>query len=58
MLHTKFQGYRPLGSREEDFKMFLPYVGMAAILGDLAHLNKLLFPHPKEAEHEIWLQSA
>ena len=25
---------------------------------DLDHLNKLLFPRPKEALHEIWLQSA
>ena len=26
MLQTKFQGHRPLGSREEAFKMFLPYM--------------------------------
>ena len=32
MLHTKFQGYWPFGSREEDFLRFLPYMGMAAIL--------------------------
>ena len=33
MLHTKFHGNRPAGSREEDFfKGFLPYMGMAAIL--------------------------
>ena len=32
MLHTKLRGYRPAGSGEEDFKGFLPYVGMAAIL--------------------------
>ena len=32
MLHTKSRGNRPAGSREEDFKGFLPYVGMAAIL--------------------------
>ena len=31
MLHTKFRGNRPAGSRE-DFKGFIPYVGMAAIL--------------------------
>ena len=31
MLHTKIQGHRPLGSGEEDFKRFLPYMGMAAI---------------------------
>ena len=32
MLHTNFQGHRPVGSREEEFFMFLPYMGMAAIL--------------------------
>ena len=32
MLHTKSQGHRPYGSGEEDFQMFLPYMGMAAIL--------------------------
>ena len=55
MLHTKFQGHRPFGSGEEYFLMFLPYIGMAAIL---ALLNKLSFPHPVEAPYEIWLQSA
>ena len=25
---------------------------------DMDHLNKLSLPHPKEAPHEIWLQSA
>ena len=29
MLHTKFQGIQPSGSREEDF---LPYMGIVAIL--------------------------
>ena len=32
MLHTKFQGHWPFGSKEEDFLRFLPYMGMAAIL--------------------------
>ena len=32
MLHTKFQGHRSIGSGEEDFLRFLPYMGMAAIL--------------------------
>ena len=32
MLYTKFQWSRPFGSAEEDFYMFLPYMGMAAIL--------------------------
>ena len=32
MLHTKFQGHRSIGSGEEDFFRFLPYMGMAAML--------------------------
>ena len=32
MLHTKFQGHWSIGSGEEDFLRFLPYIGMAAIL--------------------------
>ena len=32
MLQYKFCGNRPAGSGEEDFKGFLPYMGMAAIL--------------------------
>ena len=32
MLHTKFQGDRLFGSREEDFLRFLTYIGMAVIL--------------------------
>ena len=32
MIHTKFRRNRPAGSREENFKGFLPYMGMAAIL--------------------------
>ena len=32
MLHTKSQGHRPSGSGEEDFKGFLPYMNVAAIL--------------------------
>ena len=31
LLHTMFQGYRPLGPGEEDFLRFLPYIGIAAI---------------------------
>ena len=33
MIHIKFRGNRPAGSGEEDFEGFLPYMGMAAILG-------------------------
>ena len=32
MLHTKFQGRESIGSGEEDFLKFLPYMGMAAML--------------------------
>ena len=32
MLHTKFRGNPSTGSGGEDFKRFLPYMGMAAIL--------------------------
>ena len=32
MLHTKFRGNRPAGSEKKILKVFLSYVGMAAIL--------------------------
>ena len=32
MLQAKFQDHRTSGSGEEDFKRFLPYMGVAAIL--------------------------
>ena len=32
ILHSKFHCNRPTGSGKEDFKVFLPYMGMAAIL--------------------------
>ena len=32
MLHTKFHGHWSIGSGEEDFLRFLPYMGMAAML--------------------------
>ena len=32
MLHAKFQEHMSSGSGEEDFKRFLPYRGMTAIL--------------------------
>ena len=40
MLHTKFQGHRSIGSGEEDFLRFLPYMGMTAIL--------VMWPEPFE----------
>ena len=32
MLHTMFQGHCSIGSEEEDFLRFLPYMGMAPTL--------------------------
>ena len=32
MLHTKLRGNRSTGSGGEDFKRYIPYMGMAAIL--------------------------
>ena len=40
MLHIKFQGHRSIGSGEEDFLRFLPYMGMVAIL--------VMWPEPFE----------
>ena len=40
MLQTKFQGHQSIGSGEEDFLRFLPYMGMAAIL--------VMWPEPFE----------
>ena len=57
MVHTNSQGHRLFGSREEEFFMFLPYwAWRPSWYCDLDHLNKLSFPHPIEAPHEIWLQ--
>ena len=36
MLHTKFQGHGSIGSGEEDFLRFLPYVTGSGILGLMA----------------------
>ena len=60
MQHTNFQDHQPFGSREEDFFMFFYYkwAWQPFWSYDLDHLNKLSFPHPIEASHEIWLQSA
>ena len=32
MFHAKFQDHRTISSEEKDFKFFLPYMGMVAIL--------------------------
>ena len=52
MLHTKFQDPRPLGSGEEDFQKFLPYMGahiwawQPSWSCDLNYLYTLSFPLP------------
>ena len=53
MLHTKFQGHWSIGSGEEDFLRFLPYMGMAAML--------VMWPRPFEQLEAVcasWLQLA
>ena len=53
MLHTKFQGHRSIGSGEEDFLRFLPYMGMAAMLVMWPRLFEQLF-FPKGPGGCIW----
>ena len=40
MLHTKFHGNRPSGSREKIFERFLPYMGMHG--GYLGHVTSIM----------------
>ena len=60
MLHTKFQGHQSIGSGEEDFLRFLPYMGMAAMSMscDPTHLYKFSFSFPLKLSYELWLQNA
>ena len=53
MLHTKFQGHRSIGSGEEDFLRFLPYMGVAAMLVMWPRLFEQLF-FPKGSGGYIW----
>ena len=39
MLHTKFCGNRPAGSREEDFKRFFNMYGHGSHLGHVTSIN-------------------
>ena len=58
MLHTSFKVIY-LSVPDKIFKGFLPYMGIVAIfVMYLYHLNNILFNHPMEAPHEIWLQLA
>ena len=55
MLYTKIQSQRFLGSGEEHFKCFLPYMGMAAILLNSAEpFEHLTIPLWQETPCEIW----
>ena len=59
MLHFKFKGHRPFGSREEDFLKFLSYMGMAAILVMWpGPFEQMFVPHPMDAPYIIWLSWA
>ena len=46
MVPAKYQPYRPGGSGEEDFLMFLLYIGMAAILNFGSKLFLLFIVRP------------
>ena len=52
MLHTKFRGNRPAGSGEEVFLRVFTIYGRGC---PPYAVNKLSFPLPKEAPHNIWL---
>ena len=46
MLHDKFRRNRPAGSGEEDFLVFLPYMGVAAILVMCSRSREQTFVSP------------
>ena len=55
MIYTKIQPQSFLGSGDEDFKVFLPYMGMAAdCLMAWNLLNKLSIPFQQKAPCEVW----
>ena len=59
MLHTKFQGHWSVGSGEEDFLRFLPYMGMAAIWSwDPTHLYLFSFLFSFKLLYKLWIQIA
>ena len=58
MLSTKFQGHQSIGSGEEDFLRFLPYMGMAAIDCDQTHLYKFSFAFSLKLSYELYFQIA
>ena len=59
MLHTKFHDNWPTGLRRRFLKGFyLIWAWRPPWSCDLDPTNKHSFPHPMDAPHEIWLQSA
>ena len=55
VLHTKVHGNRSTGSKEEDFKVFLPYVGEEAIWScDQHYINIFSFPCTYKLTYKIW----
>ena len=55
MLYTKIQPQSFFGSGEEELYVFLPYMGMAAILSMTKNnLNKYAIPFRQKASCEIW----
>ena len=60
MLHTKPQSHWPFGSGEKEFLRVFTIYGRGGHLGHVTQTPayKLLFPHPTEAPHEIWLRLA
>ena len=43
MLHTKFQGHRSVGLREDDFERFVPYMGKGLEGGHLGYVTQLIY---------------
>ena len=60
MLHTKFQGYRSIGSGEEDFFKVFTIYGHG---GHVGHVTQLIyinfhFYSPLKLSYELWFQIA
>ena len=59
IIHTKFQDHGSIGSGEEDFLRFLPYMGMAAMWScDPTHLYRFSFLFSLKLSYEYWFQIA
>ena len=53
MLHMKSQGHQPSGFGEDFEGFYHIWMWWLSWSCDLDHLNKLLFPHPKESSYEM-----